>query len=193
MSFRPRYRAALIALSSFVALAGASSPAFAGPPWISIELPANPLDATTRDAFLIVHTYHHATVVNFALTGRAIGMVDGKRQSIDLAFNRTSIAGAYALRRNWPTQGTWVLAINTGVEGGPTALVGIGADGEVRSVKVPRQAGQAWGRPATDRDIDAALQSLAASDTASGKSLAGLAVLLPLGIGAAFARRRRAA
>ncbi|MEO8226126.1 MAG: hypothetical protein ABI637_01790 [Gemmatimonadota bacterium] len=193
MSFRPRYRAALIALSSFVALAGASSPAFAGPPWISIELPANPLDATTRDAFLIVHTYHHATVVNFALTGRAIGMVDGKRQSIDLAFTRTSIAGAYALRRNWPTQGTWVLAINTGVEGGPTALVGIGADGEVRSVKVPRQAGQAWGRPATDRDIDAALQSLAASDTASGKSLAGLAVLLPLGIGAAFARRRRAA
>lgn len=193
MPLRPRHRSALLALASLLALAGAASPAFAGPPWVSIELPANPLDATTRDAFLVVHTYHHATVVNLALTGRAIGMVDGKRQTFDLAFTRTSIAGAYALRRSWPTQGTWVLAINTGVEGGPTALVGIGADGEVRSVKVPRQAGQAWGRPATDRDIDAALRSLAARDPDSRESLAGLAVLLPLGIGAAFARRRRAA
>ena len=193
MSLHSHRRSALIALSSLLALAGAASPAFAGPPWVSIELPANPLDATTRDAFLIVHTYHHATIVNFALTGRAIGIVDGKRRTVDLAFTRTSVAGSYAVRRNWPANGTWVLAINTGVEGGPTALVGIGADGEVRSVKVPRQAGQAWGRPATDRDIDATLESLAARDSAPSEGLAGLAVLLPLGLGVVLVRRRRAA
>src|SRR6266404_1552430 len=29
-----------------------------GPPWISIELPANPYDKSTRDAFLLVHSFH---------------------------------------------------------------------------------------------------------------------------------------
>ena len=35
----------------------ASSSALAGPPWISIEYPANPFDATSRGAFLTVRTY----------------------------------------------------------------------------------------------------------------------------------------
>lgn len=187
-------RPALAALGSLALLAATAGPALAGPPWISIELPANPLDPTTRGAFLVVHTYHHAQVVLGGVTGRAIGIVDGQRRTIDLTFTRTSIGGEYALRRTWPAKGTWVLAINTGGDQGVTALVGIGADGEVRSVKVPRRSdSEPWGRPVTDRDIDATLESVAQGSTPSrGPGAAGLLVALPLAAGLAFVRRSRA-
>ena len=183
-----------ISLVTLGLLAAAAAPAFAGPPWISIELPANPLDPATRDAFLVVHTYHHAQVMLSPVTGRAIGMVDGQRRTIELSFSRTSIGGAYALRRTWPAKGTWVLAINTGGdEGGVTALVGIGADGEVRSVKVPRRsAAQPWGRPVTDQDIDATLQAVALGTPAhTAPAAAGILLALPLAAGAVATLRRR--
>ena len=183
-----------ISLVTLALLATAAAPAFAGPPWISIELPANPLDPATRDAFLVVHTYHHAQVMLSPVTGRAIGMVDGQRRTIELSFSKTSIGGAYALRRTWPAKGTWVLAINTGGdEGGVTALVGIGADGEVRSVKVPRRsASQPWGRPVTDQDIDATLQAVAVGTPAhTAPAAAGILLALPLAAGAVATLRRR--
>ena len=183
-----------ISLVTLALLAAAAAPAFAGPPWISIELPANPLDPATRDAFLVVHTYHHAQVMLSPVTGRAIGMVDGQRRTIELSFSRTSIGGAYALRRTWPAKGTWVLAINTGGdEGGVTALVGIGADGEVRSVKVPRRsAAQPWGRPVTEQDIDATLQAVALGTPAhTAPAAAGILLALPLAAGAVATLRRR--
>lgn len=182
-----------ISLVTLTLLAAAAAPAFAGPPWISIELPANPLDPATRDAFLVVHTYHHAQVMLSPVTGRAIGMVDGQRRTIELSFSKTSIGGAYALRRTWPAKGTWVLAINTGGdEGGVTALVGIGADGEVRSVKVPRRsASEPWGRPVTDQDINATLQAVALGTPAPGAPrAASLLLVLPLAAGIVFSRRR---
>lgn len=183
-----------LSLLTLTLLAAAAAPAFAGPPWISIELPANPLDPATRDAFLVVHTYHHAQVMLSPVTGRAIGMVDGQRRTIELSFSRTSIGGAYALRRTWPAKGAWVLAINTGGdEGGVTALVGIGADGEVRSVKVPRRsASQPWGRPATDQDINATLQAVALGTPAhTAPAAAGILLALPLAAGAVASLRRR--
>ena len=188
-------RPALAALGSLALLAATAGPALAGPPWISVELPANPLDPTTRDAFLVVHTYHHAQVMLAPVTGRAIGMVDGQRRTIELTFTRTSLSGEYALRRTWPAKGAWVLAINTGGDrNGVTALVGIGADGEVRSVKVPRRSGtEPWGRPVTDRDIDATLESVAVgSGTSHGPGAASLLVVLPLAAGLLVTRRLRA-
>jgi hypothetical protein len=121
-------------------------------------------------------------------------MVDGQRRTIELTFTRTSISGEYALRRTWPAKGTWALVINTGGDqSGVTALVGIGADGEVRSVNVPRRsASQPWGRPVTDRDIDATLQAVALdTSTSSGPSAAGLLLALPLAAGVLYTRSRR--
>ena len=37
--------------------------ALIGPPWISIEYPANPLDPSTRGGYLLVHTFHHQQAV----------------------------------------------------------------------------------------------------------------------------------
>ena len=115
----------------------AASP-FRGPPWISIEYPPSPYDRVTREAFLLVHAYHHSTPADFPVSGKAEGMVDGKRRTVELQFQRTSRPGVFALRRQWPEGGRWVLSLNVHqgdfVAG---ALVKIGADGRVAGVDVP--------------------------------------------------------
>jgi len=165
MTASPFRRIAIIgalAASSFVL--AASSSAF-GPPWISVETPPNPFDATSRGAFLVVHTYHHGDVVASGVTGSAEGIVSGARPTIPLVFDTTTRRGTYALRKQWPSEGTWMLVINTGGRAqGVTALVDISSRGEVSGVRVPtRRSSDGWDLPqqVTARDIDEALETRA--------------------------------
>jgi hypothetical protein len=143
-----------------------------GPPWLSIELPANPLDPTTKGAFLVVRTYHHDRSTPFPVEGRAEGLVRGERKSLPLSFERTSQEHALALRRTWPAEGAWVLVI-TGMpgEGSVTALVSIGDDGVVRQVRVPSRSAEngRWTVPVqvSAADVEAELRR-AAGTTALG-------------------------
>jgi len=143
-----------------------AAPALAGPPWISIELPANPYDQATRGAFLLVHAFHHGQPVGYLLTGTAEGIVNGERRSIKLEFSETTRDGVYALKRMWPTEGVWTLVIkaNQGPDDAATAVIELGAEGEVASIRVPvMQRGQ-WTVPAPVSlgEIDAALKARAA-------------------------------
>lgn len=156
-----------LALAAIMAV-GFAAPALAGPPWISIELPANPHDASTRGAFLLVHAFHHGTPVGFPITGTAEGIVNGERRTVRLEFTKTTRAGVYGLRRMWPAEGTWTLVISVN-QGGEdredkaTAVVELDGNGDVVSVKVPtRQQGQ-WTIPAgvSMADIDAGLRARA--------------------------------
>ena len=61
---------------ALLALTLAAAPLHAGPPWISIELPANPLNATTRGMFLLVRSYHHGDAMQMPVTGTATGLVN---------------------------------------------------------------------------------------------------------------------
>jgi hypothetical protein len=187
MPIHNRIFAAAIAAA---ALVGIATPAHAGPPWISIELPANPLDPTTKGAYLLIHTFHHQIVLQQALEGRAEGLVNGKRQTVTLAFNGTSREFVQALRRNWPAEGAWVLVITAGgTEGGVTALVGVGSDGQVHSIDVPTEIRNGWTVPkkVTGADVDAMLSRMAAADAAAPVShslalaLGGL-LILPAGL-----------
>jgi hypothetical protein len=130
-----------------------------GPPWISIEYPINPHDQSMRGAFLLVHVFHHSTPIVYPVEGTAEGIVNGERRTIKLEFTETSRTGVYGLRRQWPTEGAWTLVI----KGGATAVVELGADGEVASVKVPSRQERGWTIP-TDvsmADIDKALRARA--------------------------------
>ena len=153
-------------LATAVLLTAATTPALAGPPWLSIELPANPLDASTRGAFLLVHTYHHDRTVAFPIEARAEGVVNGERKTIKLSLEKTSRDGVYALRQAWPKEGEWVLVI-TGMpgEGSVTALVSI-SDGNVRNVRVPSRTVEngRWVVPTqvTQADVEAELKQLVA-------------------------------
>ncbi|OLC37427.1 MAG: hypothetical protein AUH75_12355 [Gemmatimonadetes bacterium 13_1_40CM_4_65_7] len=156
---------------ALAALAGVllAAPAFAlkGPPWISIELPVNPYDKSTRDAFLLVHSFHHGTAMGFIVTGTAEGVVNGERRSLKLDFAGTSREGVYALKRTWPKEGTWTLVIkaNQGPDDAATAVVDLGSDGEVVAIRVPTTQRGEWTVPArvAMSDIDAALRARAAT------------------------------
>ena len=155
-----------VALAALMSAALASPALAKGPPWISIELPANPYDRTMQGAFLLVHAFHHQTPVGFPIEGTAEGMVNGERRSVKLEFSETSRDGVYALKRTWATDGvcTLVIRVNPGNEGTATAVVEIGADGEVASVRVPTRQQGSWTVPApvAMADVDQALRARAA-------------------------------
>ena len=144
----------------------AFSTAFAGPPWIAIEYPANPFDRTSRDAFLTVRTYHHGDMMAKTVTGTAEGVVNGQRQSLKLDIRPGSQPGMYVVHWQKPANGRWVLVINSGNQGivDATAVVEISATGTVASVSVPTQSlGSGWigPRPVAASEIDALLQGRA--------------------------------
>jgi hypothetical protein len=128
----------LLAISSLFA---ATAFVTAGPPWISIEYPANPYDAASRGAFLLVHAFHHGTPVNFPVSGTAEGLVGGTRRTVSLEFKNTSRPGVYALQKQWPSEGTWTLVLGVTQGDGDfntaRAVVELGADGQVALVTVP--------------------------------------------------------
>ena len=142
-----------------------AAPAVAGPPWISIELPANPYDRDTRGAFLLVHAFHHGTAVSAIMSGTAEGIVNGERRTIKLEFSSTGREGVRALRKMWPDEGVWTLVITAsqGPEDGATAVIVLGADGEVASIKVPTIRQGEWTVPAkvSMADIESGLRGRA--------------------------------
>jgi hypothetical protein len=144
----------------------AFSTASAGPPWISIEFPANPYDRTSRDAFLTVRTYHHGEIMAKTVTGTAEGIVNGKRESVRLDIRPGSQTGMYVVRWQRPPLGRWVLVINSGSQGvtDATAVVEISPSGGVANVTVPTQAlagGWVGPRRVAPSEIDALLQGRA--------------------------------
>jgi len=151
----------------------AATPAVAGLPWISIELPANPF-SDSRGAFLVVRTYHHGTPVQLVMRGTAEGLVDGARRSVPLGFTAMSQTGAFAVSRSWPSEGVWVLDIQS-FDGrfAISAVVGIGASGEVSLVRVPL-ARTGSPRTVSRGEIDAMLRALAAGQQPPALQNAGL-------------------
>ena len=152
MMRKPLGLAALAVLTLTIA---AAAPAPLGPPWISIEYPPSPYDASTRDAFLLVHTFHHGTPIVAPVTGKAEGIVGGERRSVALKFGGTSRTGVFALDKQWPSEGTWVLFItaNQGPDDDVTAVVELAANGQVAAVRVPTERRGSWMIPS---DVSAA-------------------------------------
>ena len=131
----------VIALAMLTLALSAAAPAVLGPPWISIEYPPSPYDSSTRDAFLLVHTFHHGTPIVAPVTGTAEGIVNGQRRNVELKFAGTSRTGVYSLRKQWSNEGSWVLFITAskGPDDDVTAVVELNASGQVASVRVPTE------------------------------------------------------
>lgn len=166
-SVRTRSFAALLlvlGVGSAVRSLSAETLAVLGPPWISIETPVNPYDASTRGAFLIVHAFHHGTPVAVPVSGTAEGIVNGQRRSVALQFTPTSRPGAYALRKQWGDAGIWTLVITVSQHADDVAqaLVEIGPNGDVTRVQVPTRVGERADMPfprrVTAAEVDAALR-----------------------------------
>lgn len=142
--------------------------AFAGPPWISVEYPANPYDAASRGAFLLVHAFHHGQNVAFPVSGTAEGLVKGERRTVSLELKPTSRPGVYALHKQWSDDGLWTLVLSVRQAEGSgniaQAVVELGARGEVASVNVPTRRQGSWLIPAgvSMADVESGLRARAA-------------------------------
>lgn len=130
------------------------------PPQISIERPADTTAGDLRGAFLLVTARHGCHPGPLTLSGSAVGLVDGARRSIALELVATANPDVYAVRRQWSTEGVWVLRFVVDEGGGHvTALVGINRSGDVTTVRVPGRTGVI--RDYSDEDVEALLRSLA--------------------------------
>lgn len=138
-----------------------------GPPWISIEYPANPYDAASRGAFLLVHAFHHGQNVAFPVSGTAEGLVNGARRTVTLEFKPTSRPGVYALHKQWSGDGVWTLVLGVRQGDGEMnlaqAVVEMGATGQVAAVTVPTRQQGSWLVPAgvSMREVEEGLRSRA--------------------------------
>jgi hypothetical protein len=147
-----------LGLTLVAATAAFAAPALAKwPPWLSIEAPANPFDPATRGAVMLVHGMVHDGVVTVSdLSGSAEGMENGRRRSIALRFDTTPVPGVFAVRRQWPDRGNWVIRITLART---TALVTLDSAGNVASVQVPTELvkGQPLPRAVSASEVDSTL------------------------------------
>ena len=184
----------LAAAFTLAALAAATlpAPAHAGPPWVSIELPANPLDPATRGALFVIHSYHHEASVETPVVCTAEGLVDGARRTLKLTVNETRRSGVRAVRGTVPDDGMWmVVCVSREHTASATALVDF-AGGDIVRVRVPHRSaeGGRWNIPTevSARQIDAMLRERARTAKVPVE-LAGLLVLLLLPAGWLLRRR----
>jgi len=131
------------------------------PPWLSIESPVNPFDQSARGAVFLVHAVFREGPSQVSdLSGAAEGIVNGSRRSIALRFDTTGRPNVFAVRRQWPSDGTWLLRIALRQT---TAIITLDRAGNVASVRVPTElaGGNQLPRPVDAKEIDSTLAAAA--------------------------------
>jgi hypothetical protein len=131
------------------------------PPWLSIESPVNPYDAHTRGAVFLVHAMTREGIPTVSnVTGTAEGIVGGARRSVALTFDATDRPGVFAVRRQWPSEGTWIVRVSLFTA---TAIVTLDHAGNVASARVPTElsSGIQIPRQVLAREIDSTLADAA--------------------------------
>lgn len=154
--FRITRFAALIA--AIIAIAAAAAPAHAKwPPWLSIEAPVNPADGTAKGAVFLVHAMTHEGPSDLSdVSAFAEGLVSGARRSVALELHATGKPGVFAVRRQWPSDGTWLVRVTLS---STTAIVSLDSSGNVSGVRIPTMMaeGRPIPRPVAAREIDSTL------------------------------------
>jgi hypothetical protein len=150
-----------IAALSLAAAAPPASRIIRWPPWLSIESPVNPWDPASKGVAFYVHGMLREGLPTLSdVSGAAEGLVNGERRSVPLEFKTTSRPGVFAVRRDWPSDGTWVVRVSLLTT---TALITFDRDGTVGSVTIPTvvTSGGTVPRAIAQREVDSTLTELA--------------------------------
>ena len=150
------------ALSAVVLFLFAGAAVAGGGFWITTYSPRAPIAAGIPDAVVVVGSDGCGGGAGATLSGTAEGLVNGKRQSVALLLTPTPKPGIFAVRRQWPSEGAWVLVmkaergqISTG------ALIAVRPDGEAKMLR----AKSAMPPPVSAAEVETALHRLAAAET----------------------------
>lgn len=88
-----------------------SAPLWAGTMVLEIGNPAANAEATAKNAVLMARITACHAPEKTALTATAEGIANGRRQSIPLNIVRLSKPDTFAIAREWPESGEWVVKI----------------------------------------------------------------------------------
>jgi hypothetical protein len=129
----------LMAAAAVAALAGQL---WAGGFWLQLGTPeANP-EARKANAALVIKAVGCHDPARAQVSARAVGVVDGKRQVIPLKVTALNEPGTFALARQWPEQGKWVIELtgknaeqftNTLVSAGPSGIDRLHAKADMKA------------------------------------------------------------
>ena len=98
----------LMAAAALAALAGQL---WAGGFWLQLGNPEANTEARKANAALVIKAVGCHDPAGAHVSARAVGTVDGKRQVIPLKLTALSEPGTFALARQWPEQGKWVIEL----------------------------------------------------------------------------------
>lgn len=88
-----------------------SLPALAGGFYIELGTPSASKDVLAKDAFVVARLSGCHQPERGAFTATAEGIVDGKRVTIPAKVTPLSTPGMFAVTRNWPSEGKWMLLL----------------------------------------------------------------------------------
>jgi len=117
------------------------------------------------EAVVLVQTYGCAQPSKAKVEGTAEGIVNGVRRSMPLALKQVA-EGIYAVERQWPAEGTWVLALTGAYRGQDSSLLlALEADGTVamQPDEPDKPALQRLRRRLTTADVESALTHVSSS------------------------------
>ena len=117
-------------LGAAIALCAAMS-LFAGGFALQLGKPSTNSEAHAKSAVLVVRGYACVAPEKTTVSATAEGTVNGRRQSIPLKLVPLSGESTYALIRQWPTEGKWVITLvetNPRFDSRPSAVVKVDRD-----------------------------------------------------------------
>jgi hypothetical protein len=145
-----RHITLLAAPAAVLALAGQL---LAGGFWLQLGNPEASTEARNSNAVLTIKAVGCHEPAKAQVTATAIGKLNGQRQVIPLKLTPLSEPGMYALAKQWPGEGRWVIRL-TGRNGDQftNTLVTAGPKG------VDRLQAKNDSRHFVERDVDAMLK-----------------------------------
>ena len=121
----------------------------------TIASPVASQDYQAKAAAFVFRTEGCAEPAKSQIGGTAEGLVNGGRRSVPLKVMALSRPGVYAVYQNWPGEGDWVVILKGSCAGASAgAIVPIGPRGFLR------ESSKLFARPATEPEIETALQTL---------------------------------
>ena len=94
-----------------IAVAAMAGQLWAGGFFLQLGNPEANAEAKKANAVLVIQATGCHDPATATLTATAVGVVDGKRQSIPLRVTKLSRPGEFALTQQWPKDGKWVIEL----------------------------------------------------------------------------------
>ncbi len=143
----------IVAGVSFLSLLVAGTSMLAGGFAVRLGGPEGNAQLQAMNAIATVRAFGCHDVAKAEVTAVAVGLVRGEQRSIPLTLVPLTEPGAYAIKRQWPAEGQWVIRVAAKVDGLATgAIAMVTGDG------VDTQSARYVAREPTTGDVDSMLR-----------------------------------